>query len=88
MAAALKDYKRATMIGTKTYGKGSVQNVHTLSDQSELNVTIAQFFSPLGTEINGVGVTPHIEKVPTDDDIANNRDPQLDRAVQFLQTGK
>ena len=88
MAAALKDYKRATIIGTKTYGKGSVQNVHTLSDQSELNVTIARFFSPLGTEINGVGVSPHIEIVPTDDDIANKRDPQLDRAVQFLQTGK
>jgi carboxyl-terminal processing protease len=88
LSAALKDYKRATLIGTKTYGKGSVQNVHTLSDNSELNVTIAHFFSPLGNEINDVGVLPHIEVVPTDDDIANKRDPQLDRAVQFLQTGK
>ena len=52
VAAALKDYQRATLIGVKTYGKGSVQNVHTLSDKSELRVTIAHFFSPKGNEIN------------------------------------
>lgn len=88
VAGALKDYKRATLIGTKTYGKGSVQNVHTLSDKSELRVTIAHFFSPKGNEINEVGVTPDIVVKVTDDDIANKRDPQLDRAIQFLQNGK
>ncbi|MEW5720519.1 MAG: S41 family peptidase, partial [Chloroflexota bacterium] len=51
VSGALKDHKRATLIGTKTFGKGSVQSVHTLSDQSELNVTIAHFFSPNGNEI-------------------------------------
>jgi carboxyl-terminal processing protease len=88
VSGALKDYKRATLIGTKTYGKGSVQNVHTLSDKSELRVTIAHFFSPKGNEINDVGVTPDIVVQVTDDDIANKRDPQLDRAIQFLQNGK
>ncbi|MCI0478584.1 MAG: S41 family peptidase [Anaerolineales bacterium] len=88
LAGALKDYQRATLIGVKTYGKGSVQNVHTLSDKSELRVTIARFFSPKGNEINTVGVTPDIEVKLTEEDAANKRDPQLDRAVQFLQTGK
>jgi len=85
VAAALKDYRRATLIGVKTYGKGSVQNVHTLSDKSELRVTIAHFFSPKGSEINGVSVAPDIEVKVTDDDAANKRDPQLDAAVRFLQ---
>jgi carboxyl-terminal processing protease len=88
VSGALKDHTRATLIGTKTYGKGSVQNVHTLSDNSELNVTIAHFFSPNGNEIDEVGVTPHIEVKVTEDDIAAKRDPQLERAIQFLQTGK
>lgn len=88
VSAALKDYKRATLIGTVTYGKGSVQNVHILSDKSELNVTTAHFFSPLGKEIDGIGVTPDIQVQITDDDVANKRDSQLDRAIQFLQNGK
>ena len=88
VAAALKDYRRATLIGVKTYGKGSVQNVHTLSDKSELRVTIAHFFSPKGNEINSVSVAPDIEVKVTDDDAANKRDPQLDAAVRLLQTGK
>lgn len=85
ISGALKDYGRATLIGTKTYGKGSVQNVNTLSDNSELRVTIAHFFSPKGNEINDVGVSPDKEVKITADDIANKRDPQLDAAVQFLQ---
>jgi carboxyl-terminal processing protease len=86
LAAALKDYQRATIIGVKTYGKGSVQNVHTLSDKSELRVTIAHFFSPLDKEINEVGIDPDIEVKITEDDIAKKRDPQLDKAVEFLKT--
>jgi carboxyl-terminal processing protease len=85
VSAAIKDYKRATLIGSKTYGKGSVQNVHTLSDKSELRVTIAHFFSPKGNEINDVGVTPDIVLQLTPDDVAANKDPQLDKAVQVLQ---
>ncbi len=85
LAGALRDYKRATIIGVKSYGKGSVQNVHTLSDKSELRVTIAHFFSPLDKEINEVGIDPDIEVKITDDDIAKKRDPQLDKAVEFLK---
>jgi len=59
-----------------------------LSDKSELRVTIAHFFSPKGNEINSVSVAPDIEVKLTEDDAANKRDPQLDAAVRFLQTGK
>jgi len=88
VAAALKDYKRATLIGTVTFGKGSVQNVHQLSDKSELRVTIARFFSPKDSEIHHVGITPDLEVTISDEDIADKKDPQLDRAIQLLQTGK
>jgi carboxyl-terminal processing protease len=88
VSAAIKDYGRATIIGTKTYGKGSVQFVNTLKDGSELRVTTAHFFSPKDNAIDGVGVTPDIQIELTPDDVANKADPQLDRAVQFLKTGK
>jgi len=88
VAAALKDHQRATLIGVKTFGKGSVQHVYTLSDKSQLNVTVARFFSPNGNEIDEVGVTPHIVVEMTEDDIAAKRDPQLDAAIQFLQSNK
>lgn len=85
VSGALKDYKRATIVGTVTYGKGSVQNVHSLSDKSELRVTIARFFSPLDHEINDVGISPDITIELTNDDIANKRDPQLDKAIELLK---
>ncbi|MGB8647883.1 MAG: S41 family peptidase [Anaerolineae bacterium] len=85
VSGSLKDYQRATIIGTNTYGKGSVQSPHTLSDQSQLRVTIAHFFSPQEHEINGVGVKPDIEVAdPTDAQVTQQQDPQLDRAIQFL----
>lgn len=86
LAGALRDYKRATIIGVKSYGKGSVQNVHTLSDKSELRVTIAHFFSPLDKEIDEVGIAPDIEIKITDDDIAKKRDPQLDKAIEVIKS--
>lgn len=88
ISGALKDYKRATLIGTRTFGKGSVQNVNALSDQSQLRVTIAHFLSPKGNEIHEVGVSPDIEVPdPTDAEVLANKDPQLDRATQFLLSG-
>lgn len=88
VTAAIKDYSRAEIIGTKTYGKGSVQNVHTLNDKSELRVTVAHFFSPKGNEIDDVGITPNMIVQITQDDIAAKKDPQLDAAVRYLQNAK
>jgi carboxyl-terminal processing protease len=88
VSGALKDYKRATIVGTTTYGKGSVQIPHLLSDQSQLTVTIAHFFSPQEHEINGVGISPDIQVPdPTDLQITQQQDPQLDRAVQYIDAG-
>ncbi|NDJ55067.1 MAG: S41 family peptidase [Chloroflexi bacterium] len=86
-AAAMRDYERATLIGTTTFGKGSVQTLYSLSDGSQLRVTTANFYSPNDIEINEVGVEPDIE-VEIPDDADPEADPQLDRAIEFLQTGQ
>lgn len=86
LSGALRDYKRATIVGVKTYGKGSVQNVNTLSDNSQLNVTIAHFFSPNDLEIDQVGISPDVEVKISDDDVAKKLDPQLDKAIEILKT--
>lgn len=88
ISADLRDYKRATIIGVKTYGKGSVQVPHQLSDQSQLRVTIAHFLSPKGLEIHQVGISPDIEVAdPTDAEVLQSKDPQLERAIQFIMSG-
>ena len=84
VAGALQDRGRAKLIGETTFGKGSVQLPHNLSDGSELRVTIARWFTPDGRQIHGKGLTPDIVVPLTEDDVKANRDSQLDRAVQFL----
>jgi carboxyl-terminal processing protease len=88
VAGALQDYKRATLIGEKTFGKGSVQLIYELTDASRLHVTVAKWFTPNNNAIDGKGLIPDIEVLITDDDRANNRDPQFERAISFLQDGK
>lgn len=60
VAGALQDYKRAIIVGTKSFGKGSVQTVIPLSDGSALRLTTSKYFTPLGKEIHGKGVIPDI----------------------------
>ena len=60
VAGALQDYKRATIVGAKSFGKGSVQTVIPLSDGSALKLTTSKYFTPLGREIHGKGVIPDI----------------------------
>lgn len=59
--AALKDHERATIVGTKTYGKGSIQSTFPLKGNSGVKLTVGHFYSPDGTKIDKKGVTPHIE---------------------------
>jgi carboxyl-terminal processing protease len=87
VAGAIQDNGRGTLIGATTFGKGSVQTVHTLSDGSELRVTIARWYTPDNRSIDEAGITPDIE-VESPLLIGEEDDPQIQRAVEFLQTGQ
>lgn len=88
MAGAFQDSGKTILIGEKTFGKGSVQGLFTLSDKSVLHITTAKWLTPKGAEIDGVGLKPNIQVPLTSDDMAKGLDPQLDRAVEYLRTGK
>lgn len=88
VAGAIQDAGTGTLIGEKTYGKGSVQLSNVLSDKSQLKITIARWFTPKDRAIHGTGLEPDIEVPLTDEDRAAERDPQLERAVEFLLQGK
>ncbi len=87
LAGALKDYKRAVLIGEPTYGKGSVQEIRQLSDGSALHITVATWLTPNHTQIEGTGLQPDIAVPLTDDDISKSLDPQLSRAIDYLKKG-
>lgn len=81
VAGALQDRSRASLVGEKTFGKGSVQLVHDLSDGSSIHVTIAHWLTPNGHEINGVGLTPDLEVAHED-----GRDAPLEEAVRLFNS--
>lgn len=95
LAGALKENKRATVIGTRTYGKGTVQSVHSLSDGSGLAVTIAQYYPPSGIDINHKGIAPDIQVDLTREQqinlninptlVGTKDDPQYNRAISILK---
>ncbi len=87
LAGALQDYGCAPLIGTTTYGKGSVQLIRELSDGSALYVTSARWLTPNGHLIEGQGLTPDFEVPITEEDITQGIDPQLERAIDYIQTG-
>jgi carboxyl-terminal processing protease len=70
VAGALHDHGRAQIVGQQTYGKGSVQLIHELSDQSSLHVTTAQWFTPDGLQISGHGLSPDVPVAEGDDPLA------------------
>lgn len=85
VAGALQDLGRAKLVGVVSYGKGSVQTWNALSnDQGAVRVTIAKWLTPSGRTIHNLGLTPDVYVVMTEDDYANDRDPQLDAAIETL----
>jgi carboxyl-terminal processing protease len=88
LSGALSEHGVATLIGEKTFGKGSVQELVPVTSDTSLKVTIARWLTPNGVSISKQGITPQIVVDRTDADVAAGKDPQLDRAVQFLTTGK
>jgi carboxyl-terminal processing protease len=85
-AGALRDNNAATLIGVKSYGKGSVQQLLRLTDGAMLKVTSAHWFTPSGKGINKIGIEPDQKVERTDDNIKNNVDPQKDAALKFLKS--
>ena len=82
LTGAIMDHGRATVIGTTTFGKGSVNNLWPLRDGSGINFTIARWYTPDGTLIEGAGIAPDIIEEVTEDD---TEDVQLDRAIEVLK---
>ena len=86
IAGAFRDTGRATIIGTQSFGKGSVQNLYDLSDGSELRVTISRFYSPNDIVIDKVGVSPDIIVDMPDGALFRSEDDlQLQTAIDFLE---
>ncbi len=84
LSGALKDYKRAKLLGTKTFGKGMVQKIMPLPNETGLNLTIAKYLTPSGSDINKKGISPDIEVKLTADDVKNRKDIQLETAKKIL----
>ncbi|GIV76880.1 S41 family peptidase [Litorilinea aerophila] len=84
VAGALQDTGRAVLVGTTTFGKGSVQLPHTLSNGAILRVTIARWYTPNDRSIDGVGLEPDYVVEVSEEEQSAGEDPQLDMAVQLL----
>ena len=84
VSGALQDLKRATIIGVKSFGKGTVQEVLDLPGGSSLRVTIAHWLTPLGRNLGKEGVTPDIKVERSQQDLDANNDPQMNAALEWL----
>jgi len=85
LAGALRVDRGIKLVGVKTFGKGTVQEVDSLKDGSTLKITTANWLLPDGTLIDKNGLNPDYEVKLTDDDIKAKRDPQLDKALEVLR---
>lgn len=84
LSGALKDYKKAKLVGTKTYGKGMVQQVIPMPNETGLNLTIAKYLTPSGADINKKGISPDINVELTFEDLKKNNDVQLNMAKKIM----
>ena len=90
LAGALKDNGKATIVGEKTYGKGVIQELLTLTDGSGLKITTSEYYTPNRNKINEVGITPDVE-VKLDEEIEDeltieeSKDNQLQKAIEILK---
>ena len=84
VSGALQDHNKATIVGEKTFGKGSVQDFETFSDGSALKLTVAEWYTPNGKNINKDGITPDIKFVEDWDNEKVGEDKMLDKALNLL----
>ncbi len=81
VSGAIRDRQRGILLGQKTYGKGTVQQIFPLSDGSSVHITSAEWLTPNKTPLDGVGLTPDIEMIPDE----NGRDVETGEAIRYLQ---
>lgn len=89
-SGAMKDNKRAVLVGTQSFGKGLVQEINKLPNDAGINITIQKYLTPNGTDIHKKGITPDVVVELTDEQIKNKDDVQLKKAIEIaheLQTG-
>lgn len=84
LSGALKDYHKAVLVGSRTFGKGMVQKIIPLPNETGINLTIAKYLTPLGSDINKVGIEPDVKVEFTLKDLNNKTDSQLDAAKSIL----
>lgn len=85
LAGALKEHGKATLIGTKSFGKGSVQELVKVTPDTSLKITVARWLTPDGNSISDNGLEPDIEVEMTLEDLKKNKDPQMDEAIEYLK---
>lgn len=85
LAGALRDYGRAKLVGTKTFGKGSVQELQSLSQGTSLRLTVAKWVMPKGGKIDHVGIEPDVKVEITQADLDAHKEPQLDKALELVK---
>lgn len=85
VAGAIQDYERGIIMGQQSFGKGSVQEVDKLGDGSSIRMTIARWFTPHGTSIDKVGITPDMVVERKDEEFDSEEDPQLNAAIEYLR---
>ncbi|HOK00574.1 MAG TPA: S41 family peptidase [Candidatus Pacearchaeota archaeon] len=85
LAAALRDNRGVKLVGEKSFGKGSVQELETLSDGSSIKITVADWLTPKENKITDVGLEPDIKVELTEKDFEEGKDPQLEKAIELLK---
>ena len=89
VAGAVQDHGRGTLVGDTSFGKGSVQDWTPLSENGgAVRITIARWYTPDNRQIHEVGLTPDVVVEITEEDIQNDRDPQLERAIELLSSAE
>ncbi|NTV44159.1 MAG: S41 family peptidase [Candidatus Yonathbacteria bacterium] len=84
LAGALSEHGVATLVGTRTFGKGSVQELIPITDTTSLKVTVARWLTPNGISISEGGLTPAVEIHLTQEDVDAKRDPQMEKAIEVV----
>ena len=88
VAGAMQDNGRAKLVGAQSFGKGSVQEAIKITPDTLLKITVAKWLTPNGNLIAEKGLTPDYKVEITKKDLTNKKDPQLDKAVELLLSGK